>query len=153
MVVITIFGKQAWLSYHISISLAFQKFFQERKGVAVPNILVFDQPSQVYFPQKRIQEGSTTEEDSVLIQDEDKAAVKKIFATLSKYIEKAKSELQIIVMEHADEDIWGEFDNIKLVERWRGRNKLIPVDWISKQNYTLQVIESICLVVDLREIS
>lgn len=91
----------------------------------------------MYFPQKRIQEGSTTEEDSVLIQDEDKAAVKKIFATLSKYIEKAKSELQIIVMEHADEDIWGEFDNIKLVERWRGRNKLIPVDWISKQNYTL----------------
>ena len=123
-----------WLSYHISISLAFQKFFQERKGVAVPNILVFDQPSQVYFPQKSIQEGSTAKEDSTLIQDEDKAAVKKIFATLSTYIEKAKSELQIIVMEHADEDIWGEFDNIKLVDRWRGRNKLIPVEWISKHN-------------------
>ncbi|SDL66174.1 Protein of unknown function [Dendrosporobacter quercicolus] len=121
-----------WLSYHISISLAFQKFFQERKGVSVPNILVFDQPSQVYFPQKGIQEGSTAEEDSGLIQDEDKAAVKKIFATLSTYIEKAKSELQIIVMEHADEDIWGEFDNITLVERWRGSNKLIPVEWISK---------------------
>lgn len=123
-----------WLSYHISISLAFQKFFQERKGVAVPNILVFDQPSQVYFPQKSIQEGSTAKEDSTLIQDEDKAAVKKIFTTLSTYIEKAKSELQIIVMEHADEDIWGEFDNIKLVDRWRGRNKLIPVEWISKHN-------------------
>lgn len=126
-----------WLSYHISISLAFQKFFQERKSVAVPNILVFDQPSQVYFPQKGIEEGSTAEEDSGLIQDEDKAAVKKIFATLSKYIENAKSELQIIVMEHADEDIWGEFDNIKLVERWRGREKLIPIEWISKHNEML----------------
>ena len=120
-----------WLSYHIAISLAFQKFFQERTGVSVPNILVFDQPSQVYFPQKSIPEGSTAEEDAILIQDEDKSAVKKIFAALTKYIKNAKSELQIIIMEHADEDIWGEFDYIKLVERWRGSEKLIPVEWIS----------------------
>ena len=121
-----------WLSYHISISLAFQKFFQERKGVSIPNILVFDQPSQVYFPQRGLKEGNTAEEDSELIQDEDKAAVKKIFATLSYYIKESKSELQIIVMEHADDDIWGEFDNITLVEKWRGNNKLIPDHWISK---------------------
>lgn len=119
-----------WLSYHISISLAFQKFFQERKGISIPNILVFDQPSQVYFPRKSIQEGSTAEEDALLILDEDKNAVKKIFAALSDYVKKAKSELQIIIMEHADEDIWGEFDEITLVERWRGSSKLIPVEWI-----------------------
>lgn len=122
-----------WLSYHISISLAFQKFFQERKGVSIPNILVFDQPSQVYFPQKSIQEGSTAEEDAILIQDEDKTAVKKIFAALSAYIKNAKSELQILIMEHADEDIWGEFDDITLVERWRGSDKLIPIEWIPKK--------------------
>jgi len=119
-----------WLSYHISISLAFQKFFQEKKSVSVPNILMFDQPSQVYFPQRSLREGSTIEEDADLIQDEDKAAVKKIFAALSAYIKESKSELQIIVMEHADEDIWGEFDNISLVERWRGNDKLIPVEWM-----------------------
>jgi hypothetical protein len=123
-----------WLSYHISISLAFQKFFQERKAIAMPNILVLDQPSQVYFPQKEMKEGSTVEEEAKLIEDEDKAAVKKIFATLSTYVKTAKSDLQIIVMEHADEDIWGEFDNIKLVERWRGENKLIPLDWIQSRN-------------------
>jgi hypothetical protein len=122
-----------WLSYHISISLAFQKFFQERKGVSIPNILVFDQPSQVYFPQKSIPEGSTAEEDAILIHDEDKTAVKKIFAALSAYIKNAKSELQIIIMEHADEDIWGEFDDITLVERWRGSDKLIPIEWIPKK--------------------
>lgn len=87
------------------------------KGVSVPNILVFDQPSQVYFPQKSIRDGSTAEEDAILIQDEDKSAVKKIFKALSGYIKKSKSELQIIIMEHADEDIWGEFDDITLVER------------------------------------
>lgn len=119
-----------WLSYHISISLSFQKFFQERGSIAVPNILVFDQPSQVYFPRKGLQEGSTAEEDSKLIQDEDKTAVKKIFTALSAYVNNAKSELQIIVLEHADEDIWGGLDNITLVERWRDNNKLIPIEWI-----------------------
>lgn len=118
-----------WLAYHIAISLAFQKFFQERKGVSVPNILIFDQPSQVYFPQKGFNEGSTAEDDSALIQDEDKDAVKKIFTALSDYIKNTESELQIIVLEHADEDIWGELENITLVERWRGNDKLIPVEW------------------------
>lgn len=122
-----------WLSYHISISLAFQKFFQERMGISVPNILVLDQPSQVYFPRKGIHEGSSAEEDATLIQDEDKNAVKKIFAALSNYIKNAKSELQIIIMEHADEDVWGEFEGITLVERWRGSEKLIPIEWISKK--------------------
>ena len=123
-----------WLSYHISIILAFQKFFQERKCISVPNILILDQPSQVYFPQRGIPEGSTAEQDAELMQDEDKVAVKKIFSTLSSYIEKAKLEFQIIVLEHADEEIWGEFDNITLVERWRGNDKLIPVEWISEIN-------------------
>ena len=40
-----------WLSYHISILLAFQKFFQNKNTINIPNILILDQPSQVYFPQ------------------------------------------------------------------------------------------------------
>ena len=119
-----------WLSYHIAISLAFQKFFQERKGVVVPNILVFDQPSQVYFPNQKIEENTTAQEDSAKITDEDKVAVKKIFAALSRYIIDTKSALQIIVLEHADEDVWGECENIYLVDRWRGGNKLVPKSWI-----------------------
>jgi len=119
-----------WLAYHIAISLAFQKFFQEREGISVPNVLLLDQPSQVYFPQKSLKEGSTAEEDSKLIDDEDKLAVKKIFAALTNYIKDANAPLQIIVMEHADDDIWGEFENIHLVERWRGNKKLVPSEWL-----------------------
>lgn len=121
-----------WLSYHIAISLAFQKFFQERANIQIPNILVFDQPSQVYFPQKGLEEGSTAKQDADLLRDEDKAAIKKLFKALSAYIENAKSELQIIVMEHADEDIWGGFKNITLVARWRDGEKLIPTEWITQ---------------------
>ena len=117
------------LGYHIAVSLAFQKFFQERKYIAIPNILVFDQPSQVYFPQKNLRENSTAEEDLQLLDDEDQMAVKKVFAAFSNFIKASKSELQIIVMEHADADIWGGLDNIALVERWRGERKLVPLEW------------------------
>lgn len=120
-----------WLAYHIGIILAFQKYFQERGGVSLPNFLVFDQPSQVYFPQKLAQKNNAELADDISLEDEDKEAVRKIFVALSKYITGTKSKLQIIVMEHADEDIWGEIGNINLVERWRGNNpKLVPTEWI-----------------------
>ncbi|MDA8229376.1 MAG: DUF3732 domain-containing protein [Desulfitobacterium hafniense] len=119
-----------WLAYHIAISLAFQKYFQERGVVSLPNFLVFDQPSQVYFPQKPARKNNVQLADDIALEDEDKKAVRKIFTTLSQYINDTKSNIQIIVMEHADEDIWGEIENINLVERWRGNNiKLVPIEW------------------------
>jgi ribosomal protein S15P/S13E len=121
-----------WLSYHIAISLAFQKFFQKSKDVAIPNILVLDQPSQVYFPYQTIEANTTAQEDLTKITDEDKVAVKKIFSALSRYITDTKEPLQIIVLEHADQDIWGEYKNIYLVDRWRDGNKLVPQSWISE---------------------
>ena len=39
-----------WLSYHMSLILALQHFFQSKSSVNVPNFIIFDQPSQVYFP-------------------------------------------------------------------------------------------------------
>ena len=42
-----------WLSYHISLILALQHFFQTKSSVNVPNFILFDQPSQVYFPRTR----------------------------------------------------------------------------------------------------
>lgn len=119
-----------WLAYHIGISLAFQKYFQERGGISLPNLLVFDQPSQVYFPQKLARKNNAELADDISLEDEDKEAVRKIFVALSKYMTDTNSKIQIIVMEHADEDIWGEIENINLVERWRGNNvKLVPIEW------------------------
>jgi uncharacterized membrane-anchored protein YhcB (DUF1043 family) len=118
-----------WLSYHISTILSFQKYFQTKKGVAVPNFMVFDQPSQVYFPHTFSRGFSRIDEEK--INDEDKEAVRKIFLTLSKYVKDNNFNVQILVLEHADEDVWGNIDNIYLVKKWRGNNeKLIPNEWI-----------------------
>jgi hypothetical protein len=39
--------------------------------------------------------------------------------------------VQIIVTEHADEDVWGGIESVHLVARWRGAdNKLIPSSWL-----------------------
>lgn len=38
-----------WLSYHIALILALHRFFQTKSSVNIPNFIVFDQPSQVYF--------------------------------------------------------------------------------------------------------
>ena len=118
-----------WLAYHVATTLAFQQFFQKRGLVSVPNFLIFDQPSQVYFPQYN----SIVEDDgeTVIVSDEDKEAVRKIFITMSDFIKRIGYGIQIIVTEHADEDVWGGVDSVHLVERWRGEdNKLIPLSWL-----------------------
>lgn len=116
-----------WLAYHVATILAFQQFFQKHDGVAVPNFLIFDQPSQVYFPQL----GSDKEDDTIAVSDEDKEAVKKVFSAMSSYIKRIGHSVQIIITEHADEDVWGAVEGVHLVERWRGEDKkLIPLSWL-----------------------
>lgn len=118
-----------WLAYHIATILAFQQFFQTRGTVSIPNFLIFDQPSQVYFPQRSLKFAESTEE--VKIDDEDKLAVQKIFMTMNKFLQDTQNAVQIIVTEHADEDIWGDVPASYLVERWRGYNKkLVPIEWL-----------------------
>ena len=114
-----------WLAYHIATILAFQKFFQNKANVSVPNFVILDQPSQVYFPQQANQAN-----EAIVIKDEDKEAVKKIFTCMDSYLKEVKGNIQIIVTEHADYDIWGGIDSVHLVERWRGEEKLIPQEWL-----------------------
>jgi phage shock protein A len=118
-----------WLAYHVATILAFQQFFQKRGKVSVPNFLIFDQPSQVYFPQHRYTE--LEDEDLPSASDEDKEAVKKVFIAMADFLRRNDNGVQIIVTEHADEDVWGDIESVHLVARWRGAdNKLIPSSWL-----------------------
>lgn len=119
-----------WLSYHMAISLAFQMFFSEQKISPVPQFLVYDQPSQVYFPSKMAQREEEKDVDPVLA-DEDIVAVNKLFVTMSNALNQTKPHMQIIVLEHASENAWKGIEDVNLVEEWRGeKHKLIPQEWI-----------------------
>ena len=41
-----------WLSYHMAVSLGIHRFAYGEEYSPIPQFLVYDQPSQVYFPQK-----------------------------------------------------------------------------------------------------
>lgn len=122
-----------WLAYHVAVILSFQFFFQNRGAVSVPNFVIFDQPSQVYFPQQYIYQDTVYDQNlTEEVSDEDKLAVKKIFEAMAKFLSDINSNVQIIVAEHADADVWGDISEIHLVERWRGNNqKLVPEEWIT----------------------
>ncbi|WP_312944559.1 DUF3732 domain-containing protein [Stutzerimonas kunmingensis] len=114
-----------WLAYHVAMLLALQKLFMSRKTVEhpVPHFLVFDQPSQVYFPVKR---AAQVEEEHEL-NDEDRIAVRKVFQAFADAVNTAQGRLQIIVLDHADVGVWGEIPGVVLTEEWRDK-KLVP-DW------------------------
>ena len=59
-----------WLAYHIAMTLALQKFFLGEPHHSVPGLLVYDQPSQVYFPKRTAYEdksGGGTSKDRTLL--------------------------------------------------------------------------------------
>lgn len=118
-----------WLSYHVAVTLGLQEFFIDQKHSPVPRFLVYDQPSQVYFPRRLANSRSKSDEDPKLL-DEDVNAVQKVFRTFADAIRATHGKLQIIVLDHASEDVWGDIEGVTMVEEWRNNKKLIPPSWL-----------------------
>lgn len=116
-----------WLAYHVAMTVALQKLFMRTPDHPVPHLLVYDQPSQVYFPKRTIVE---TDKPSELLKDEDREAVRKVFSLLSEETVLASGRLQVIVLDHADDEIWSGLEGAVLVEEWRNGKKLVPMSWL-----------------------
>jgi hypothetical protein len=117
-----------WLAYHVTVTLALQRFFIEMPHHHVPGLLVYDQPSQVYFPRGFNVEGEVR---SGRTRDEDIAAVRAVFETIGREVVRAKGQLQAIILDHAGTDVWGEIDGVTLAEEWRDDHKLVPLEWLA----------------------
>jgi hypothetical protein len=121
-----------WLAYHVAVTLALQRFFIDSVNHPVPGMLIYDQPSQVYFPrgfdvaEPELRAGRT--------RDEDIAAVRKVFEAMGKEIVRAKGQLQAIILDHAGADVWGEIEGVSLAQEWRGAQKLVPPEWLGEVN-------------------
>jgi hypothetical protein len=117
-----------WLAYHVAMTLALQHFFIAQPESPVPAFLVYDQPSQVYFP-RRVTRGDSEPADPNW-GDEDVAAVRKVFEALGSAAHQVAPKLQIIVLDHAGSDVWGDINDVALTEEWRGGEKLVPPSWL-----------------------
>ncbi|WP_239617325.1 DUF3732 domain-containing protein [Cohnella mopanensis] len=114
-----------WMGFHVSTMLALHDHFTSLLWNPVSQFLVFDQPSQVYFPDKLGKERDYKSEDIIRVQ--------KIFSALQTHIKLRQYATQIIVIEHADEDAWGlPKEEIHIVARWRNNTSdaLIPKEWL-----------------------
>lgn len=118
-----------WVSFHVSLSCAIQEFLNtgEKKSTCVPSFVVYDQPSQVYFPQ-------TVKNKEEKLDDNDINAVKQIFTTIANSIQRTKGAWQAIILEHADSGTYADIPNVHEVEVWRNGKKLIPEEWMKGNN-------------------
>lgn len=116
-----------WLAYHLAVTLALQRFFLDDVHHPVPGFLVYDQPSQVYFP--RGFDAGVHQSETGRTRDEDIAAVRSVFEVLGQEVVRAKGRLQVIVLDHAGADVWGEISGVALAHQWRGDDKLVPASW------------------------
>lgn len=117
-----------WLAYHLAVTLALQRFFLGEVNHPVPGLLIYDQPSQVYFPSGF--EVKDAEQPTGRTRDQDIAAVRKVFETLGSEIVRADGRLQAIVLDHAGKDVWGDIPGVALAQAWRGDQKLVPAEWL-----------------------
>ncbi|MBB4231020.1 DUF3732 domain-containing protein [Rhizobium mongolense] len=116
-----------WLAYHIAVTLSLQRFFRELPDHCVPGFLIYDQPSQVYFPSGFDKPGR---EAPGRTRDQDIAAVRGVFAAIADEIVLAKGQLQAIVLDHAGADVWGELVGVVPIADWRDGDALVPDSWL-----------------------
>jgi hypothetical protein len=109
-----------WVAYHLLVLFSFHKHFIQNQR-PVPNFIVFDQPTQVYYPPEK------SDEIIEVGMSSDDIAVKKMFNFMFDVTETLTPKLQVIITDHAYlKDI--RFENA-VVEVWRKGTKLIPDDW------------------------
>ncbi|NKR53762.1 DUF3732 domain-containing protein [Rhodococcus hoagii] len=111
-----------WVGYHLCAYLALQEFFIENRR-PVPSFIVFDQPTQVFFPEDPRHIGEVED-----LESDDRARAMSLFKLLADVVAGQGGALQVIVVDHAEfEEDW--FQDA-VVERWRGDNALIPRSWV-----------------------
>jgi hypothetical protein len=114
-----------WLGYHLITHFALHEHFRHHER-PVPGFLFLDQPSQVYYPPDRDSELEGSLEG---LSNEDRNAVLRIYELFMAEVTELHPSFQVIVTDHADLDD-SRFQS-SIVERWRGGQALVPLEWIT----------------------
>lgn len=115
-----------WVGYHVLSHLALHWWLRKRNR-PVPGFLIFDQPTQAYYPPDSV-EGDL---DQIEI-DADRRAVSALFGLMNHACQEIEPDFQLIVLDHAH--LRNEWFEEAIIEEWRGENALIPHDWPDKNN-------------------
>lgn len=114
-----------YLSIHLALAFAFQKFLGKRKA-SVPAVLILDQVSRPYYSNSD-EERDVRDENTY--RDDDRLALAKHFDFIFNQVENDE-DLQVIVLEHAYLGSNKKFrDATKYKWPKSGTEKLIPSSW------------------------
>lgn len=118
------------LAYHLSALLALH-LFAAKNNRPIPQFLLIDQPTQVYFPSEKVYkdaDGSVQKTEA----DADVVAVRRLFELLLKFTQEDVPGFQLIVTEHANlRDPW--FQNALVEQPWTKPPALVPESWSAQQ--------------------
>lgn len=117
-----------WVAAHVAFTSALQEFSTSRDQSCIPQFVVYDQPSQVYFPSPKLAGKNNDDEkvEEAKLKADDVENVRKIFQALASA---CTGSWQAIVLDHAGADVYGEIKGINILDPWRGGNALIPHEW------------------------
>ncbi len=119
-------GGENHLAYHLSALLALHLFAAKNQR-PIPQFLLIDQPTQVYFPSEQVYkaaDGSVQRTES----DADLIAVRRLFELLLKFTQDDAPGFQLIITEHANlREQW--FQDALVEEPWLKPPALVPEDW------------------------
>lgn len=111
-----------WIGYHLVAHLALHKWFHDNNR-PVPRFVMFDQPSQGFFPEQ-VSAASK-------LEDADWGSVRQQFMLMYDVVNALQGGIQVIVCDHANfTDKW--FQDC-LIENWRDGKALIPRDWVEEE--------------------
>jgi hypothetical protein len=109
-----------WVAYHLLIVFALQKHFIQNNR-PVPNFIIIDQPTQVYYPPEK--------SENVVEVSADEIAVNKMFDFMFNVVSSLTPKLQVIITDHAY--LKNKRFEESVTEIWRDGLKLIPNDWLT----------------------
>lgn len=112
-----------WVGYHVLTHLALH-WWMRKKNRPVPAFLIFDQPTQAYYPPDRAEGGLDQLEN-----DADRRAVRALFKLMDHACNEIESPFQLIILDHAHLRL--DWFKDAIIEEWRGDAALVPQEWPS----------------------
>jgi hypothetical protein len=57
-----------------------------------------------------------------------------VFQAIGDEVVAAKGTLQVIILDHAGPDVWGEIPGVALTEEWRDDAAPVPSHWLTSRS-------------------
>lgn len=120
-------GGENHLAYHLSALLALH-LFAVKNNRPIPQFLLIDQPTQVYFPSEQVYKDADGSVQKTEEADADLKAVRRLFELLLKFTKEDAPGFQLIVTEHANlREQW--FQDALVEQPWTKPPALVPEGW------------------------